>query len=167
MSSEIKPDIPLAKHFIEKGKRITKDDICYLDSESGEIVNTPRTNLNSASFYSMINQSMFNQNQEALHIIINDKKFYKILYRCAIYDIEKYTPITKDMLESCEEKEAREKRQREEEHKRAVQKKIEAQIKSMKEEQQNSSSNNESFEDEIKKDAFKALKEEIENNIWL
>lgn len=92
----IKENIPLAKHFIKKGKEIRSEDLCYLDSFSGEIKSI--YGIGSSVALSSVFSAYFDINSEAS----------KIIGKCATEDIVKYQPIDINKLESVTEKKLRE-----------------------------------------------------------
>jgi len=97
----ISEDIPLAKHFIKKGQEIYAEDLCYLDSISGEI-KPILLNKFSSSFISVpIVASSFGSRD--IHSLAEE-----IVGQCTTEDIVEYQPIDKNKLESVIEKKRRE-----------------------------------------------------------
>jgi len=140
----IKENIPLAKHFIKKGKEIRSEDLCYLDSFSGEIKSI---DVISSSIASSAAISAFLIGGFDVKPDINSEAS-KIIGKCTTEDIVKYQPIDINKLESVTEKKRRE-------VKKSMNQKL----------QQNLAGKD--FKESISNEVEDSLKNEFKNNIWL
>ncbi len=158
-------DIPLAKHFIKKGKKISAEDLCYLNSSTGEITHLG-SSIGSAigssiamiSFSDIVKSSKLNINNEAS----------KIVGQCTTEDIVEYQPIDIKKLESSLKKMLREDKQKAQAKKRIRKLKTEALKKSMNQKlQQNLAGEDFKESNIINVEIEDSLTNEIKNNIWL
>ena len=153
-------DTLLAKHFIKKGKEITSEDLCYLDSGSAEIKSIEYCDSSFLSVYSIVAKSNIIAVSPVVDLSIHPTEIANLVVgKCATENIEMYQPIDIDKLESTEVKEQRETKQSKAKKLRETKQSMEEKIQQKKEGNDSEKSNLDEPED--------SLKNEITDNIWL